>query len=136
MGDVGASPGSGTNRLPAQGLCGHPGSQEAWTRSSRRGFPALNFMAEATVTRRPVLAGTSVTKHHRPSGLHNRNVLSRGSDSWNSEIKVSQRWLLLRRPKEGSIQAFLLGLQMAVLSLWLFTSSFLYMCPCVQLSFL
>ena len=56
---------------------------------------------------------------------------------WSPEVRnqgVSRVGSFRGPPNEGSILASFLTLQMAVLSLWLFTLSFLYVCLRVQMS--
>lgn len=41
-------------------------------------------------------AKDTITKYHKPSGLHNRNLFSRSSGGWKSRTRCRQVWILLR----------------------------------------
>lgn len=58
-------------------------------------------------------AGTATTKYHKQSGLKNGNLFSHGSGSLKSKIKVPAQLV--------SFEATLLGFQMAILLLPLYT---------------
>ena len=76
-----------------------------------------------------------VTKYHKLTGLNNKNLLFHSSESQRSKMKVSAV-LIPSRVCEGRISPrplSLLGRWPS--SLWLFTSSFLYVCFCIQISF-